>query len=93
MLRAISKASPTLLAMPLGGWRRSSFASICWKRSRSSARSMESTEVPMSGAPARSRPFARFSGVCPPNCTMIPSGWTTSTTFITSSCVRGSKNR
>ncbi len=54
--------------------------------------SIDSTLVPTSGAPASSSPRARLSGVWPPNCTMIPFGVTRSTTFITSSCVSGSKN-
>ena len=34
---------------------------------------------------------ASFSGVCPPNCTMIPFGRSFSMTFSTSSSVSGSK--
>ena len=34
---------------------------------------------------------ARLRGVCPPNCTMMPSGRSASTTLSTSSTVRGSK--
>ncbi len=54
---------------------------------------MLSTLVPMIGAPAASRPRARFSGVCPPNCTISPFGFITSQMFSTSSVVNGSKNR
>ena len=48
-------------------------ASRPWKRSRSSARSIASGEVPRIGISARSNAAASFSGVCPPNCTMTPS--------------------
>ena len=50
-----------------------SFDSSAAKRSRSSARSMESGEVPMIGTPACSSGTASLSGVWPPNCTMTPS--------------------
>jgi hypothetical protein len=42
------------------------------KRSRSSARSMASGEVPRIGMPASSSACASLSGVCPPNCTITP---------------------
>ena len=45
------------------------------KRSRSSARSIDSGEVPMMGTPAASSARARFRGVWPPNWTMTPMGW------------------
>ena len=51
-----------------------SFFTSCWKRSRSSAMSIESGEVPMIGAPAASSARASFSGVWPPNCTITPFG-------------------
>ena len=60
-------------------------------RPRSSARSIASGEVPSSGTPAASSPAASLSGVWPPNCTITPSGFSTSTIFITSSKVSGSK--
>ena len=93
MRRAISKASELVLAMPLLGWFRPSFFRKAVKCSRSSARSIDSTEVPISGAPERFRPEARLSGVWPPNCTMMPFGLTSWTMFITSSWVSGSKNK
>ena len=43
------------------------------KRSRSSARSMASGEVPRIGMPAASSARASFSGVWPPNWTITPS--------------------
>ena len=52
---------------------------------RSSARSIASTLVPSSGTPAAASPAASFSGVCPPNCTITPSGRSTSITPSTSS--------
>ena len=42
--------------------------------------------------PARLRPAAMFSGVCPPNCTMAPSMPCVACTWRTSSTVSGSKN-
>jgi len=48
---------------------------------------------PDQGRSAFLSPVARFSGVWPPNCTMIPSGSIARTMFITSSCVSGSKKR
>ncbi len=71
--------------------RNSSSRSSAPKRLRSSARSIESGDVPMIGTPASCRRIARFRGVCPPNCTITPSGFSTSTMFITSSNVSGSK--
>jgi carbamoyl-phosphate synthase large subunit len=59
--------------------------------SRSSARSMESGEVPRMGTPSRKSGTARLSGVWPPNCTMTPSGFSCSMMASTSSRVRGSK--
>src|SRR3569832_3014799 len=54
---------------------RPSFWIIFWKRSRSSARSIESGVVPMMGAPAASSARASLSGVCPPYCTITPFGF------------------
>ena len=83
------------VAVPLSGWRSSSLWSSCWKRSRSSARSIASGEVPRIGMPAASSGLASFSGVWPPNCTIRPSSSplrrSTSTSSITSSAVSGSK--
>ncbi len=70
---ATASASAAERAVPLSGWRRPSFFSSTWKRSRSSARSMASGEVPRIGMPAASSAAASFSGVWPPNCTMTPS--------------------
>jgi hypothetical protein len=77
--------------MPFGGRRRSSFVSTCSKRSRSSARSIESGDVPTIGTPARSSGTASLSGVCPPNWTMTPSGRSRSISASASSNVSGSK--
>src|SRR3954464_2552290 len=41
-------------------------------RSRSSARSIESGDVPRIFTPAACSGSARFSGVCPPSCTTPP---------------------
>ncbi len=49
------------------------------KRSRSSARSIESGDVPMIGTPASCSGTASLSGVCPPNWTITPSGFSRST--------------
>src|SRR3989454_10007622 len=46
----------------------------CWKRSRSSAMSIDSALVPMIGTPAAASSRASFSGVCPPYCTITPQG-------------------
>jgi len=64
-----------------------------WKRSRSSARSIESGEVPITGTPLASSACASFSGVCPPYCTITPSGFSSSTISSTSSSVSDSKYR
>jgi len=93
MRSAISAASAKEVAVALSGWSRPSFSTTSRNSSRSSARAMLPGEVPMMGAPAASRRWARFSGVCPPNCTMTPFGFTRSMMFITSSKVTGSKKR
>ena len=54
---------------------------------------MESGLVPMIGTPAASSARASFSGVCPPYCTITPSGFSLSTISSTSSSVSGSKYR
>jgi len=61
--------------------------------SLSSARSISSTDVPRILMPARCSFPARLMGVCPPNCTITPSGFSFSSTFSTSSASRGSKYR
>jgi hypothetical protein len=58
--------------MPFLGWRMPSLSSSFEKRSRSSARSIMSGEVPRIGMPASSSAAASFSGVWPPNWTMTP---------------------
>ena len=54
-------------------------------------RMIASGGVPMMGTPACSRATASFSGVCPPNCTTTPKGFSFSTISSTSSRVSGSK--
>jgi len=81
--------------MAFTGCFRSSSLSSCWNRSRSSARSIASGEVPRIGTPASSSGRASFSGVCPPNWTITPSSSpfdrSTSISSSTSSAVSGSK--
>ena len=67
-------ASSSVRAMAFSGWGMSSSASRAAKRSRSSASQIDCGEVPRIGTPAASSPAARLSGVCPPNCTITPSG-------------------
>ncbi len=97
MRSATTSASSSERASPLAGCFRFSSCNSRWKRSRSSARSMASGEVPRMGIPALSKAWAIFSGVCPPNCTMQPSTvplrCSTRTSSITSSAVSGSKYR
>src|SRR3546814_5607490 len=45
----------------------------------------------MIGTPASSRPWASLSGVCPPNCTITPKGFSRATISSTSSRVSDSK--
>ncbi len=52
---------------------------------------MASTLVPRIGTPSASSGSASFSGVCPPSCTITPSGRSRSTISSTSSSVSGSK--
>jgi len=68
-------------------------STACWKRSRSSARSIASGLVPITGTPAASSARASFSGVWPPYCTMTPFGFSMRTISSTSSSVTGSKYR
>ena len=56
-----------------------------------SALSIDSTLVPIIGAPKSCNFLAKLSGVCPPNWTITPSGFSLSIIFITSSKVKGSK--
>ena len=53
---------------------------------------MASALVPSNFTPAFMSGTARRSGVCPPNWTMTPSGFSASTISSTSSRVSGSKN-
>ena len=81
--------------MPLSGCLMSSRVSSALKRSRSSARSMASGEVPRIGTPAASSGFASLSGVWPPNWTITPLSrpldCSTAMISSTSSAVSGSK--
>ena len=54
-LRPGAAPRPRCARCALGGWRRPSSCSSCWKRSRSSAASIMSGEVPMMGTPLASR--------------------------------------
>ena len=64
--RATSRASSGDVAVPLGACGMPRSHSSCEKRSRSSARSIESGDVPMILTPASCSGSASFSGVCPP---------------------------
>ena len=65
-----------------------------WKCSRSSARSMDSTDVPISGAPARCEALGEVERRLPAELHDDPLRLHRSRTmFITSSCVSGSKKR
>ena len=75
ILSAIARASSRVLAIPLSGCGIPSFFIFWRKRSRSSASSIVSTEVPMIFTPASSNSAAMFNGVCPPNWHMMPSGF------------------
>jgi hypothetical protein len=77
--------------MPFGRTSAPTFRHTRSNRSRSSARSIASTEVPRMFTPAASSPAARFSGVWPPNCTITPRGCSRWTISRTSSRVSGSK--
>ena len=61
------------------------------KRSRSSARSMPSAEVPSMRTPWLSKHLASFTAVCPPKATTTPTGCSQAMTLKTSSSVSGSK--
>ena len=91
-MAASARACDMVRAMPLAGCFSPSRFSMLRNFSRSSASSMVSTLVPMIGTPALLSARARFSGVCPPNCTITPSGSMRSQMFSTSSVVSGSKN-
>src|SRR5947208_13190644 len=77
------------------GCFRCSLSSTRLKRSRSSARSMASGEVPRIGTSASSSARASFNGVWPPNCTITPTSVplvrSVSMISSTSSAVSGSK--
>ncbi|CFP60530.1 Uncharacterised protein [Bordetella pertussis] len=77
----------------MGGWRRPSLFSSFWKRSRSSATSIDSGLVPMMDTPLASSARASFSGVWPPYWTIMPTGFSLWTISSTSSSVSGSKYR
>ena len=66
--RLLDRIGDAVLRLRRGRASCSSF----WKRSRSSARSIMSGEVPRIGMPAFSSASASFSGVWPPNWTMTP---------------------
>ena len=92
---AASRASLRDTAVPLAGCGMPRSQSSCEKRLRSSARSIESGEVPTMVTPASCSGSASLSGVWPPNCTTtetsaLPSR-SRSITAITSSKVSGSK--
>ena len=78
-------------AVRLGGCLRPRSLSSFWKRSRSSAASIMSGEVPMIGTPFLPERARRLSGVCPPNCTITPTGFSIWTISRMSSSVIGSK--
>jgi hypothetical protein len=75
ILRAWCRACCTSTAVPFAGCISGSCSTRAANRFRFSAMSMLSTLVPMIGTPAVSSAFARFSGVCPPNWTITPSGF------------------
>ena len=68
-LAAASRASLREVAVPLAGCGMPRSHSSCANRWRSSARSIESGDVPRILTPAACSGSASFSGVCPPNCT------------------------
>ena len=72
---AASSASSNVMAIPGSGMGISSFLITSANSSRSSARSMLLTVVPSIFTPAASSSAAMLSGVCPPNCTIAPSGF------------------
>ena len=79
------------MAVPFSGCGILSLFSISPNLFLFSARSILSGVVPSIFTPALLSFIASFSGVCPPNCTITPYGFSASITFITSSNVRGSK--
>ncbi len=66
------RASSRLVAMAPSGCGMPRSTMSLPKRLRSSARSIDSGEVPMMGTPAAFSGRARFSGVWPPNWTIMP---------------------
>ena len=83
--------------MPLAACGMPSSHSSFAKRSRSSARSIESGDVPIILTPASCSGSASFSGVCPPYCTTTETSPPASRSRVmienTSSNVSGSKYR
>jgi hypothetical protein len=90
-VRASTTACSSVRAVALAGCLRPRFFTSTWKRSRSSAMSIESGDVPMIGAPAASSARDSLSGVWPPYCTITPSGCSFAMISSTSSSVSGSK--
>ena len=80
-----------LVAVPLAGWSTPSSRAIAAKRLAVLARVDRVGRVPRIGTPAASSPRVSLSGVCPPSCTITPSGCSRSTISSTSSSVSGSK--
>ena len=74
LARPARPPAPRCARVRFGGCLRPSFCTSCWKRSRSSAMSIESGEVPMIGTPAASSARDSLSGVWPPYCTITPFG-------------------
>ena len=95
MESATMRASSREVAVPLAGCVMSRLDSSAANRLRSSARSIESGEVPRMRTPAFCSARDSLSGVCPPNCTRHatspPADASVSITAITSSKVSGWK--
>ena len=67
------------------------FSRISSNLSLSSAASTSSASVPKILTPISVSALVSLMAVCPPNCTMAPSGFSISTMLSTSSAVNGSK--
>ena len=71
VLYDINKDKYELARFPInekyGDLERFSFLINCWNRSRSSALSIASGDVPITGMPACSSLLTKLRGVCPPN--------------------------
>ncbi len=91
MRSAIVTASFGVTAVPASACLSPILSRSAEKNFLSSASSIDFGDVPMMGTPWRSRSAARLSGVCPPNWTMTPSGFSWSQMWSTSSSVSGSK--